>query len=39
MRSISHVPSSNLAGDAKRRVPLHYFKGGDYMKKGDILLA
>lgn len=33
MRSISHVPSSNLAGDAKRRVPLHYFKGGDYMKK------
>ena len=27
MRSISGMPSSDLAGDAVRRVPLHYLEG------------
>ena len=28
MRSIFKIPSDDMAGDAKRRVPIHNYTGG-----------
>ncbi len=28
MRSIFRIPSDDMAGDAGRRVPIHYYTGG-----------
>ncbi len=32
MRSIFRIPSDDMAGDALRRVPIHYYTGGREMR-------